>query len=185
MTLLWTCMPSPCISVTVRDGIPWIRTRQSYMPAFEVTTGVNCSGIVYAVPSLVCIPDVPPSGTNHVKVTFPTTSLSTTTSLQVMLKSSPAIGLPGTVTASLKRSRVRSIEYTCTWTHIIKHQNCHFILSTEQNGLLATYLPPSAICLLEHCSVQWTETLMWVPQWTCKWYSSRYHVIQRVGWCAE
>ena len=131
--LLCTCRTSPCISMTVRDGIPWIRTTHSYVSAFEVTTGVNWSGMVYAVPSLVCIPGVPAGGANHAKVTLPTTSLSTTpSSLQVMLKSSPAIGIPGTVTAGLKRSRVSSIEYTCTWTHIIKHQiSLHCMHRTE------------------------------------------------------
>ena len=68
-------------------------------------------GLMYADPSRDKPPDNPPGGLINDKVTVgvPTNLSTTPSSLQMMLKLSPAVGTPGIMTSGVNRSLLSAI----------------------------------------------------------------------------
>ena len=77
-----------------------------YVPLSSVTPGLKKRDLIYDEPSRDIWPGTPPGGllNDMITVGVPTNLSTTPSSLQMMLKLSPAVGIPGIMISGVNRS---------------------------------------------------------------------------------
>ena len=89
-----------------------------YNPVSLVITGLKICGLIYVDP-FCCSPLNPPGGLmNSISTVAIIVNLSTTpSSMQVMVKLSPAVGTPGIMTRGMKRPLLSAEQAMDHWPH--------------------------------------------------------------------